>query len=182
MKVCVRELYPYPGYEDHVKMNIQTDEGGKVSMEELQAQIKAYKLGEGTTMRDFEIPGVEEGTTLKLRVITPANAPKPSPVVLDIHGGGFVSGNLDIDNYRNIAIAEATPCIVVSVEYRLATRELPFPAQLMDCHQAYLWLTRHAAEIGGDASALPCTAPAPAEIWQRHWPCICAITASSSLL
>ena len=28
MKVCVRELYPYPGYEDHVKMNIQTDEGG----------------------------------------------------------------------------------------------------------------------------------------------------------
>ena len=77
MKVCVRELYPYPGYEDHVKMNIQTDEGGKVSTEELQAQIKAYKLGEGTTMRDFEIPGVEEGTTLKLRVITPANAPKP---------------------------------------------------------------------------------------------------------
>ena len=76
MKVCVRELYPYPGYEDHVKMNIQTDEGGKVSMEELQAQIKAYKLGEGTTMRDFEIPGVEEGTTLKLRVITPANAPQ----------------------------------------------------------------------------------------------------------
>lgn len=67
MKVCVRELYPYPGYEDHVKMNIQTDEGGKVSMEELQAQIKSYKLGEGTTMRDFEIPGVEEGTTLKLR-------------------------------------------------------------------------------------------------------------------
>ena len=154
MKVCVRELYPYPGYEDHVKMNIQTDEGGKVSTEELQAQIKAYKLGEGTTMRDFEIPGVEEGTTLKLRVITPANAPKPSPVVLDIHGGGFVSGNLDIDNYRNIAIAEATPCIVVSVEYRLATRELPVPAQLMDCHQAYLWLTQHAAEIGGDASRI----------------------------
>jgi len=154
MKVCVRELYPYPGYEGHVKMNIQTDEGGKVSMEELQAQIKAYKLGEGTTMRDFEIPGVEEGTTLKLRVITPANAPKPSPVVLDIHGGGFVSGNLDIDNYRNIAIAEATPCIVVSVEYRLATRELPFPAQLMDCRKAYLWLTRHAAEIGGDASRI----------------------------
>ena len=30
MKVCVRELYPYPGYEDHVKMNIQTDEGGKI--------------------------------------------------------------------------------------------------------------------------------------------------------
>lgn len=154
MKVCVRELYPYPGYEDHVKMNIQTDEGGKVSMAELQAQIKAYKLGEGTTMKDIEIPGTEPGTTLKLRVITPANVPKPSPVVLDIHGGGFVSGNVDIDNYRNISIAEATPCIVVSVEYRLATRELPFPAQLMDCHTAYIWLTEHAAEIGGDPARI----------------------------
>ena len=150
MKVCVRELFPYPGYEDHVRMNIQTDEGGKVAMEEIQAKIKSYKLGEGTTMKDMEIPGVEEGTTIKIRVITPANAPKPSPVVLDIHGGGFVSGNLDIDNYRNISIAEATPCIVVSVEYRLATREIPFPAQLLDCHKAYIWLTEHAAEIGGD--------------------------------
>ena len=154
MKVCVRELYPYPGYEDHVKMNIQTDAGGKVSMEELQEQIKSYKLGEGTTMEDREIPGVEPGTTLKIRIITPANAPKPSPVVLDIHGGGFVSGNLDIDNYRNISIAEATPCIVVSVEYRLASRELPFPAQLLDCHQAYIWLTQHAAEIGGDPARI----------------------------
>lgn len=154
MKVCVRELFPYPGYEDHVKMNIQTDEGGKVSMAELQAMIKSYKLGEGTTMEDILIPGVEEGTTLKLRVITPADAPKPSPVILDIHGGGFVSGNLDIDNYRNISIAEATPCIVVSVEYRLASRELPFPAQILDCHQAYMWLTEHAAEIGGDPARI----------------------------
>lgn len=150
MKICVRELYPYPGYEAHIRMNLQTDEGGKVSMEEIQAQIKSYKLGEGTTMEDIQIPGVERGTFLKLRVITPATVSKPSPVVLDIHGGGFVSGNLDIDNYRNISIAEATPCIVVSVEYRLASRELPFPAQLLDCHQAYLWLTEHAAELGGD--------------------------------
>lgn len=154
MKVCVRELYPYPGYEEHIRMNLQTDAGGKVSMEEIQAQIKAYKLGEGTTMRDMDIPGVEPGTQLKIRVITPANVPKPSPVVLDIHGGGFVSGNLDIDNYRNISIAEATPCIVVSVEYRLASRELPFPAQLLDCHQAYSWLTEHAAELGGDPARI----------------------------
>ena len=154
MKVCVRELFPYPGYEDHVQMNLKTDAGGKISMEELQKKIQNCKLSEGTTMKDIEIPGVEPGTTLRLRVVTPASVPNPSPVVLDIHGGAFVGGNLDIDNYRNTLIAESTSCIVVSVEYRLASRECPFPAQLLDCHQAYIWLTGHAGEIGGDPNRI----------------------------
>ena len=39
---------------------------------------------------------------------------------MDVQGGGFVGGNLDIDNYRCIALATGTPAIVVSVDYRLA--------------------------------------------------------------
>lgn len=131
-------------------MTLDTDAGGKASTAEIQAQITAYRLGEGTTLRDIQIPGTQEGQTLKLRVITPAGIQIPSPVILDIHGGGFISGSVDIDNYRNISLAEAAPCIVVSVEYRLASRELPFPAQLMDCRTAYLWLREHGAEIGAD--------------------------------
>lgn len=150
MKVNATQLFPYPGYEDHVKMTLDTDSGGKASTTEIQAVIKSYHLGEGTEMKDIQIPGSEEGQTLKLRVITPAGIEKPSPIILDIHGGGFIAGNVDIDNYRNISLAESTPCIVVSVEYRLASRELPFPAQLMDCHAAYTWLREHGDELGGD--------------------------------
>ena len=150
MKVAATELYPHPGYEGHVAMNLNTDAGGRISMEELQKAIKAYKLAPGTKMEDIEIPGPEEGQKLKLRVITPAGLPEKSPVILDIHGGGFVSGSVDIDNYRNIHLAEHTPCIVVSVEYRLATPELPYPAQLKDCRAAYLWLRENAQQLGGD--------------------------------
>ena len=150
MKTKVTSLYPYPGYEAHIAMNLTTDSGGKISMQELQETIKAYKLGPGTEMKDMMIPGPEEGQEIRLHLIIPAGLPEKSPVVLDIHGGGYVSGSPEIDNYRNIHIAEHTPCIVASVEYRLATRELPFPAQLMDCHAAYMWLREHAAEIGGD--------------------------------
>lgn len=150
MKVSVAEIHPHPGYEAHVAMNLSTDAGGKISITELQETIKAYKLAPGTTMEDIEIPGSEPGLTLKLRVITPAGLPENSPVILDIHGGGWVSGNLDIDNYRNIHLAEHTPCIVTSVEYRLATPDLPYPAQLMDCRAAYLWLRENAAKLGGD--------------------------------
>lgn len=154
MRVNATQLFPYPGYEGNVQNNLNTDAGGKISMTEIQAQIKAYTLAPGTTMKDIEIPGTEEGQTLKLRVITPAGIEQPSPVIMDIHGGGFVSGSVDIDNYRNIHLAEHTPCIVVSVEYRLASRELPFPAQLMDCYTAFTWLRAHADEIGGDSGRI----------------------------
>lgn len=150
MKVKATTLYPARGYETQIAMNLDTDSGGKVSMAEIQESIKAYTLAPGTTMRDIMIPGPTEGVELKLRIITPAGLGERSPVILDIHGGGFVSGNLDIDNYRCIALAEGTPCIVTSVEYRLATRENKSIDLLMDCRAAYLWLRAHAEEIGGD--------------------------------
>lgn len=87
MKVSAVELFPYPGYEDHVDMTLSTDSGAKASTEELQALIRTYELGPGTNMKDMEIPGVEEGQTIKLRVITPSEIMNPSPVILDIHGG-----------------------------------------------------------------------------------------------
>ena len=150
MNVSATKLFPHPGYENHIAMNLNTDAGGQVSLQELQNSIKSFKLAPGTEMKDIEIPGTEEGQQLKLRVITPAGLPENSPVILDIHGGGWVSGGLDIENYRNVYLAEHTPCIVVSVEYRLATRETPFPAQLLDCRTAYLWLRENAAQLGGD--------------------------------
>ena len=153
MKVKATTLRPHPDYEAHIAMNLDTDSGGKVSMEELQESIKAYKLSPGTEMKDIMIPG-PDGVELKLRVITPAGLPENSPVILDIHGGGFVSGGLDIDNYRNIYLAEHTPCIVTSIEYRLATRENKASDLLMDCHAAYMWLCEHAGEIGGDPARI----------------------------
>lgn len=140
---------PYPGYEDHVNAQLGIGEV-KMSMEETQKRILGYTKKDDTEMLDRTIPGPDEGQDIKIRIITPADAPKPSPVVVDFHGGGWVSGSMDIDNYRNIALAEGTPCIVVAVEYRLTDDEISFPAPLMDCHAAYLWVTEHAAEFGGD--------------------------------
>ncbi|MBQ7534175.1 MAG: alpha/beta hydrolase [Stomatobaculum sp.] len=152
MKTKTTRLFCHPGYEDHIAMMLDTDSGGKVSTAEIQAMIKAYTLAEGMKMYDINIPGTEKGEELMLRVITPVEQPENLPIVMDIHGGNFTAGNVDIDNYRCIALASMTPCIAVSVEYRLASRDLPFPAQLMDCLQAYRWLTKNSESIGGDPS------------------------------
>ncbi|SHK21948.1 alpha/beta hydrolase [Hespellia stercorisuis] len=55
------------------------------------------------------------------------------PVLLFIHGGGWVTES--VDNYQRICarMANATNHVVVSVEYRLAP-EFPFPAGLEDCY------------------------------------------------
>lgn len=112
--------------------------------------LNSYTLPEGMTMKDIHIPGPEPEQQIRLRVFTPGSLLANSPIIMDVHGGGFTSGSLDIDNYRCIALASYTPCIVVSVEYRLATQEVPFPAPLLDCYTAYHWLTEHAVELGGD--------------------------------
>lgn len=154
MKVCATKLYPHPSYEAHIAMNLDTDSGGNVSMEELQETIKAYTLAPGSVMKDIQIPGSDENQTLRLHVIIPYNVPQNSPVILDIHGGGYVSGSPEIDNYRCIYLAEHVPCIVASVEYRLATRTNHYMDLIMDCRAAYLWLKSHAQELGGDPSRI----------------------------
>ncbi len=144
----------YPGYEYHLNLydilaNGTPEEKEKANAAQ-QSYIKGYTLPEGMTMEDRMIPGTDPGTELKIRVYTPANLPEKAPVVLEIHGGGWVAGSLDIDNYRCIYLAEHTPCIVVGVEYRLTTPEIHFPAPLMDCYTALCWIHDHAEEIGAD--------------------------------
>lgn len=144
----------YPGYEYHLNLydilaNGTPEEKEKANAAQ-QSYIKGYTLPEGMTMEDRKIPGTDPGTELKIRVYTPAGLPAKAPVVLEIHGGGWVGGSLDIDNYRCIYLAEHTPCIVVGVEYRLTTREVHFPAPLMDCYTALCWVHDHAEELGAD--------------------------------
>lgn len=148
------KLNPYPGFENHVYAYMGGPDGEKASMEEIQKGILAYTMAEGTTMEDRTIPGAEDGQEMTIRIIKPAGLPEAAPVVIDFHGGGWVSGNLDIDNARNIAIAEGTPCIVVSVAYRICTKDVHFPAPLEDAAAAYQWVAAHASEFGGDGNNL----------------------------
>ena len=149
MNIC-----PFPGYENHLLSYLREDN------EELQkrraAQGKAivsYELPDGMTMENRVIPG-GDGQDMNIRVYTPEGLPENAPMVMEIHGGAFVGGNLDIDNSRCIAIASRVPCIVVGVEYRLCNDKIHFPKPLEDVHAAFVWMQEHAAELGGDAKRI----------------------------
>ncbi len=146
---------PYPGYENQY---LSFANGKFFSEEELEAGRKAqfeamtsYEVPEGMTIEDKIIDGPDEGQKLTIRIYKPAGLPEKAPVVMDIHGGGWVGGSLDIDNARCIAIAVRVPCIVVGVDYRLSgTPEVGFPMPLMDCVTAYRWILNHQEELGGN--------------------------------
>jgi len=78
-----------------------------------------------------------EGLRVPVRILRPASRPKV--LIFDIHGGGWVIGNARMDDRHNAARVHACDAVVVSVDYRLATRA-PLQAIMDDCLAAARWV------------------------------------------
>lgn len=101
--------------------------------------------------RDAQRP---DGTVLPLRIYRPAGvAADPRPVVVNFHGGGWVSGDPFQSEWWCAGIAAATGAVVVSVQYRLAP-EFRYPAGPEDCYAGTAWVAEHAVELGVDPARL----------------------------
>lgn len=83
-----------------------------------------------------------------LRVYVPA-VPGALPVVVHYHGGGFVTGGLDLIDEPSRALANDVGAIVVAVTYRKAP-ESKFPSAHEDAWAALEWVAGHIGEHGGD--------------------------------
>jgi Esterase/lipase len=101
-------------------------------------------------VRDVLVDGA--AGRLPARVYHPAPG-EVLPLVVYLHGGGWVAGSVAVADRPCRALALAGRCVVVSVEYRLAP-ETPFPGGLHDCYAALGWLAAHAADLGADAGRL----------------------------
>jgi acetyl esterase/lipase len=75
------------------------------------------------------------------------------PCVFSIHGGGFVVGSYDMDDFRFESWCTELGVMGVSVDYRLAP-EVPYPGPLDDCHRALRWTVDHADQLGIDPTRI----------------------------
>ena len=100
----------------------------------------------------MQIPGpdipVFDEPDARLRVYAPDGATN-LPVVIVLHGGGFVAGNLDSFDPTCRRLAVDIGAIVVNVDYRLAP-EFAFPTALEDVRDAVTWVRHNIANFGGD--------------------------------
>lgn len=106
-------------------------------------------------VRAIEIPaaGPERKIPARLYVPQGADGIKPLPIVMFVHGGGYISGDLDTHDVMVRAMANGAKALVLAVDYRLAP-EHPFPAGLEDVYASLQWVATHAGEIGADASRI----------------------------
>jgi acetyl esterase/lipase len=98
------------------------------------------------------VPGPRGAPDVAIFIIN-AKAGGRRPVIVHLHGGGFVLGSAAGAIAMMQAQALALDCVVVTVDYRLAP-ETPFPGPLEDAYAALRWTFAHCAEIGGDPARI----------------------------
>ena len=104
-------------------------------------------------IEDRNIAAPDALLELVVRIYKPTRISGSHPGILFIHGGGMIMGSIETENHKAAMLCETIQSIVVSVEYRLAP-ENPHPAQVQDCYEALVWMSKNAAELGFDADRL----------------------------
>jgi acetyl esterase/lipase len=92
------------------------------------------------------------GGYIPIRIYTPKGR-GPFPVIVYIHGGGWVLADLDAYDSSARALANAAKAVVISTHYRQAP-EHPFPASHEDVFSSYAWAHDNASCFGGDPTRI----------------------------
>lgn len=126
------------------------------------------------------VPGPPAGPGVPVVVCSPVARRERRPLLLYMHGGGFVLGDVESDLTLPAQISAAAEAVVVSVDYRLAP-EHPYPAAIEDCLAALHWaaddtdlgldLTRVA--VGGVSAGAGLAAALTLLVRDRGGPAIC---------
>lgn len=106
----------------------------------------------GLKIRD-DVVNEDANFSVPLRIYRRENLPESNGVLLFVHGGAFVLGNLESEHDRCVYYAQNVDTVVVSVGYRLAP-EFPYPAGHDDVWSALKWLVAHATELGVDTKRI----------------------------
>jgi acetyl esterase len=119
----------------------------RAALKETQEPDPPYPLAR---IENLTVPGA--AGPIAARLYADSHAPN-LPCILYIHGGGWVICDLDSHDLLARGLARESGCAVLSIDYRLAP-EHPFPAGLMDCRAALIWLRDHGESLGLDGSRL----------------------------
>ncbi len=101
-------------------------------------------------VEDLSLPA-SDGTLLPTRLYAPSH--DRLPVLLYLHGGGFVIGGLETHDSLCRQLALRSGGAVLALDYRLAP-EHRFPTAVEDAWAAMAWLSKHGDTLGLDGARL----------------------------
>ena len=100
---------------------------------------------------DLTVPG--PAGPLSARLYVPPDTGATAPLLVYLHGGGWVLCDLDTHDNTCRFLAREAGVLVLSVDYRLAP-EHPFPAAVDDSLAAFRFAAENAADLGADPQAI----------------------------
>lgn len=114
-------------------------------------ELNGITGNEAVAHDDIAVP-VADGS-IRVRLYRPPGGDRVEgkPLVVFIHGGGWVIGSVDTHDGICRHLARHGGCAVASVEYRLSP-EHRWPGPLEDCERALGYLIAHAPALSIDAS------------------------------
>ncbi|MDF2014701.1 alpha/beta hydrolase [Priestia megaterium] len=124
----------------------------QASREEILQMRPPTVVDEFLSLKDEVIVG-PDANPLPLRIYRPKSINEPLPVLLWIHGGGYILGSIDDDDNTCMRFVKEANCVVISVDYRLAP-EHPYPASIEDCYSALKWIADNAEPLNIDSNRI----------------------------
>jgi acetyl esterase/lipase len=90
------------------------------------------------------------GTELRAAIYRPRDAATPAPILVYVHGGGFMTGHRT-ETAADLDWFAARGWLVISVDYRLfGAGEATWDKAMPDAACGLIWAQRNAARFGGD--------------------------------
>ncbi len=90
----------------------------------------ALRSPEDIVIQNRFISSGDQEEKIKVRFYRSKSVNAPTPALIWMHGGGYVMGKPEMDDWRCVGYAREAGITVVSVDYRLAPKH-PFPAGMI---------------------------------------------------
>jgi acetyl esterase/lipase len=120
--------------------------------------LATFPQVEGVSQEDRFAPGTQGGPPVRVRIYRADDQSSKLPALYWIHGGGYVMGDIDMDDRLMKQMVKRIGCVAASVDYRLAP-EHPFPTPVEDCYPGLKWLFAHADELGVEPARIAIGGP-----------------------
>lgn len=129
----------------------------KMTIDEIRTMDEENGLSQDL---DIPVENVENETIsgpdkeIPIRIYDPrTDRSKKVPVIMYLHGGGWISGSIETHNRICRKLATEFEYPVISVGYRLAP-EHPFPEGLEDCYTVLEWIVESNNRLGIDSEQI----------------------------
>jgi len=101
----------------------------------------------GLDCQQVFIPSRASDVSIRARIYRPEGNHENLPVMLYLHGGGYMLGCPEQAEGYIKSFIDKRPCVVVAPAYRKSHTQ-PFPGGFNDCYDSLLWVKQHAAQLG----------------------------------